>query len=405
MPDHLPSHKFKPKTFATILIGLVFTLVVLETAGHICIKAKSLLGSHSTFEEYYNSLQKFSGPDKALHNLLYDTKSNPYFGYTSQSGNNYGIPTQYDFPLKKEANDFYIGLFGSSMAEKLINYRAIISQQLQERIPALRGKNIKIVNFAIGGYKQPQQFIVFSFFFEQLDMAIQIDGWNEITLIPGPEFPIEFPGDSPFPFSYDEELDRSTKKYFFIRTQLTNWSDVFRKNLLLKYSSTLFLATRTAEQYLNHQTERFMAVGHGKNSFPRSDSGKEEVAIWARYLKMQHILADSKKMPFFSFLQPSQYSSPGKKLTENELKCCYKPGKWPINKHMQLRIASKEVAKTLTRHFDLNDVIIGEEREMFIDDSCHLGEIGNKLVIQHMADFIAAHWGRSKGSFDAKTTK
>jgi hypothetical protein len=50
------------------------------------------------------------------------------------------------------------------------------------------------VNLANGGYKQPQQFFVSVYFMEQLDLIINLDGFNDATQVNFlPVYPLEFP--------------------------------------------------------------------------------------------------------------------------------------------------------------------------------------------------------------------
>ena len=50
-------------------------------------------------------------------------------------------------------------------------------------IPRFAGKQIWVVSFALGGYKQPQQLMVLAYYLslgQPLDVVVNVDGFNEI---------------------------------------------------------------------------------------------------------------------------------------------------------------------------------------------------------------------------------
>jgi len=65
-----------------------------------------------------------------------------------------------DFPARRVAKrDFIVGIFGGSVAASF----AVTAQQAGDFQP-IEGSNVRILNFASGGYKQPQQLLVLSYF-------------------------------------------------------------------------------------------------------------------------------------------------------------------------------------------------------------------------------------------------
>ena len=94
-------------------------------------------------------------------------------------------------------SQYVIAILGGSVADQLAKY--IIShpkyfEQLREAIPEIGDRPIRVVNLALGGYKQPQQFIVASYFVESLDLTVNVDGLNEIAAQDlSPLYPTDFP--------------------------------------------------------------------------------------------------------------------------------------------------------------------------------------------------------------------
>jgi hypothetical protein len=50
-------------------------------------------------------------------------------------------------------------------------------------LPALADKEIVLLNFGSGGFRQPQQLLILTYFFligQRLDLVINLDGFNEV---------------------------------------------------------------------------------------------------------------------------------------------------------------------------------------------------------------------------------
>ena len=98
-------------------------------------------------------------------------------------------------------DDFVIGILGGSVAGGFAEY-AIRNpshfESLRQAMPTFARRNLRIVNLANGGFKQPQQFFVAAYFIDKLDLVINIDGFNDAA--PGhllPVYPLDFPNLSP----------------------------------------------------------------------------------------------------------------------------------------------------------------------------------------------------------------
>ena len=128
----------------------------------------------------------------------------PFFAYVLEQGafthpesglrvNNYGFFSPYDYPfVKTKENQYVIGVFGGSVANDFafnsviegLNSGGFIGY-IKERIPELKDKEIIVLSFAGGGYKQPQQLLILNYFLavgQEFDMVINIDGFNEVAL-------------------------------------------------------------------------------------------------------------------------------------------------------------------------------------------------------------------------------
>ncbi|MFS8086823.1 MAG: hypothetical protein ACMG6H_14410, partial [Acidobacteriota bacterium] len=126
----------------------------------------------------------------------------PYFGFVDRVGlshrfkdsqidhvsNNFGFASDYPYPFKRQhPNQFLVGVFGGSVAANYSLFEMeenILASQLK-KLPGLADKEIIVLPFAMGAFKQPQQLIVLSYFLsldQDLDLIINIDGFNEVAL-------------------------------------------------------------------------------------------------------------------------------------------------------------------------------------------------------------------------------
>ena len=129
----------------------------------------------------------------------------PYFGPTHRKGipfdlppglegaggenlatNNFGFPSRHDYPFVKD-NDrqFIIGIFGGSVGEYFCRIGAPRLEDDLRRTAQFRDRDIVTLCFSHEGYKQPQQLLVLAYFLsigQPFDMAVNIDGFNEVSL-------------------------------------------------------------------------------------------------------------------------------------------------------------------------------------------------------------------------------
>ncbi|HEX4923251.1 MAG TPA: hypothetical protein VFV50_04165, partial [Bdellovibrionales bacterium] len=120
---------------------------------------------------------------------------NPFFGYTFLPNlphdnflypgitNNYGFMSDHKFPIAREPNQCVVGLFGGSVANQLGDFdrrTRYLSEALRAKIPAFKDCRVVVANLALPAARQPQQFFASAFFVDMLDMAIHIEGFNEL---------------------------------------------------------------------------------------------------------------------------------------------------------------------------------------------------------------------------------
>lgn len=178
-------HLTKKKGFLTIILAISL-LVGAEISAKIIVYYVLDI-QDSNFSHYYRK-------DPKINLLMWSQKleSHPYFGFESKK-----IRQFEKLQNELHPNDFVIGILGGSVAKMFANYvtkRPEYFDKLREAIPSFGDKNLRIANLAMGAAKQPQQFFIATYFLDQLDLVINIDGFNDAS--PGhflPVYPLEFP--------------------------------------------------------------------------------------------------------------------------------------------------------------------------------------------------------------------
>ena len=182
----------KLKTFLKlVVVNVVVFVLLLEiiSATIYFIRYKAFFYTHPNASLEFATTEPGVESQAEQFTQLTDKRFHPFFGYThganSSGTNNYGFYCPYDYPLKREkANWYIIGIFGGSVAN---GFYVDGTEQLSERLrqhPFFADKEIIYLNYALGGYKQPQQLQVLTYFLcigQELDMVLNIDGFNEIV--------------------------------------------------------------------------------------------------------------------------------------------------------------------------------------------------------------------------------
>lgn len=185
----------------------ILTLIAVNLAiAFICLEALSLAFYFINQKQFFYTRTK--GKDKVVEDIerigirLNESiveRVHPFFGYVLKQGafpneklklkvNKEGFYSRYEYPfIKTNKKQFIIGIFGGSVANNF-TVDEYITQRLSKKLqsyPEFADREIVILNFGNGGYKQPQQLLILNYFLalgQELDLVINIDGFNEVAL-------------------------------------------------------------------------------------------------------------------------------------------------------------------------------------------------------------------------------
>lgn len=351
-----------------LLTTIIVILFLLEDACQLYVRFLNpdLLPKYEQQQnpDYINFLQTTRGKFKA----------SPYFGYVAIDGNNYGFYTKENFPLKRNANTYVIAILGGSVANHVANSilkNPDYAKKIRSQVAALKDKDIRFMGLALPGYKQPQQFFVLSYFIDQIDMVIQLDGWNEVSVTAPNDLPVDFP------------------MLINFNSNQTKFFQMIEGNKLLNMSMALFLFKNSLEYKTSKNAWKKNDLVFDPHAKIHIENTSQLVSTWKKYLKLEKDLLKANNKKGFFFVQASQYNENSKLLTAHEKKIAFNPLRLKMGApaFQLLRAEAKKL-----NVFDLAEVFKNESESIYIDDCCHVNERGNKLVSDEILRVISQNF-------------
>lgn len=353
---------------------------------------------------------------------LTNKRVHPFFGYTYTAGltntNNYGFNCPHNLPLKKENPNWYIiGIFGGSVADDF--YRdgsERLAEQLKKK-PAFAEKEIVFLNFAVGGYKQPQQLQILAYFLsigQEFDLVLNIDGFNEVVFCANNtrlNVDMAMPSAQHF-LPMRDLVDKNAMTgekleiAYHIRQLRKRIAGLDEKIKVTPLASFYWLNSalrhNACKEYRSEIT-RFdglikAAKGSPKDSLlnikhtPFNPDQKKMFAaisrFWARCSLSMHTLQKGWGGSYLHVLQPNQYHT-GKTLTETEQKHALDdrlPYSFLVKKgYPVLREAIELLREKNINAADGTTVFDKVKETVYTDKCCHFNAKGSQML----ADFIA----------------
>jgi hypothetical protein len=428
------------KALKVVIVNLVILVVLAEVASNITYyvwtrdffytRTSNKLDAGLTVPESVAPIGRGGVQQEMVQQL------HPYFGFIDKVGldhrtpqakmshlaNNFGFASTYPYPFKKQkASQFLVGVFGGSVAA---NY-SFFDMEVQtlakalKQIPELADKEVIILPFAIGGYKQPQQLLVLSYFLsigQDLDLVINIDGFNEVAL--GyvnyqHRTEISMPSDAIFLPMVNLATGDLSREELALTLEVINQRDRLAssaRSLSTSRTATGYLVTWLSAKSAERSYRKLLVdLDESRSSRGRSDQsymqipgvmalGEDEafegmVALWSRSSVMMKQLLDQRKIPYFQFLQPNQYAKTGRVMGKEERAVAFnetsplRPGAvkgYPLllDEITRLRQAGVNV-------FSAVEVFDTISEPVYVDNCCHYNEAGNLAFGNYVADTIA----------------
>lgn len=355
---------------------------------------------------------------------LANLRFHPYFGFSGypELGNNHNFYFAGDYPyVRNNENEYIIGVFGGSVAVNFVyegnDYlegRTRFIENLKQH-PFFEDKQIIILPFCVGGYKQPQQLLVLSYYLalgQELDMVIDIDGFNEVALSNlNNEHGIDFAMPNaaamlPMINLIDQTTLTSEKleslaKIGRYRARL---SSIAQKTKETKLASAYFLLEQFHKILYSRYTGELVAFQQLESN-PSSESlifiytmatlehsvlFEKIASHWANCSILMGQMLRSKGILYYHFLQPNQYYS-GKVFGDEEAEIALSENSHPYRTGVREGYPALISKSGFLRQHGVNfysavSIFDDEPGMIYVDNCCHFNQHGNELL----ADFIAS---------------
>jgi hypothetical protein len=328
-----------------------------------------------------------------------------------------------DPPPTGDPDEVEVGLFGGSVALILCVHGHDALLAGLARFPGFEHKRLALRCFALGGYKQPQQLMTLAYLLalgRKLDVVINLDGFNEVALAFGENWP-----SGVFPF-YPRGWSTLVEGIPDIRQQRLVGAivDLEDRRVCLarafsrlpwRYSAVCNLLWETLDHDLEAKLGetrmtlqrtgsaargRYLARGPRRQYRSAEDLFQDLAAGWQRSsLAMSHLCAGA-GIRYYHFLQPNQYDPGGKPMGAAERRTAYRADHvyrqgveegYPLLARAGLGLAAGGV-----KFYDARRVFAGIHEPLYIDQCCHFSPQGNQVLGAWMATKIVQDLGAAQ---------
>ena len=320
--------------------------------------------------------------------------------------------------LKKSSEKFIIGIFGGSFATQFYRYSAF--RRFQDCLKRQR-KKVIVLNFAAGGYKQPQQLLILTSLLSlgaEFDLIVNIDGFNEVALPPAenipnavyPFYPRMWHARAKYTLNYEEIKQRGHIE--FLKSQKMEWAKLFY-TYRLYWSPTFSILWEYRDRFLSRKIEELQRNMLKSNVTSRQYemqgpeyhySNDEQLFTdlaknWSQSSLQMKNLCDTNGIAYYHFLQPNQYVEGSKPMSGQEKIVAlsktepYKFGVihgYPLLKNYGKWLVDKGVNWT-----DLTMLFVNHHEVLYDDNCCHLNKTGYDLIFDRICQTISQKQGKN----------
>jgi len=341
-----------------------------------------------------------------------DVTIHPYTGFNFLEGTLFRYS---NLIPRRKPNQVIIAITGGSVAGIFYSFRKDALVEKLKQAPFFRNKDIIVMGLAIAGAKQPQQLFLLTnalTYGAEFDILINLDGFNELALPAAENIPQHI--HPLFPRRWNllvklQSFDKDTAALQFIgkialyKEWRRRWNILFNDSPL-HFSMTMRLTQYAGDKVLENlltrgrtDLERYKESQTESFGPPFSFTNKTElyqtlVQYWKHHSKMLGDLCRNNGITYFHFLQPNQYLQNSKPFSPEEFKIAFRedhPYREPIEiGYPYLRTAGQELKNEGELFFDLSMLFAKETRPIYTDACCHVGELGNDMLTEAIAQAI-----------------
>ena len=343
----------------------------------------------------------------------------PFFGFTYEPGqdasiNNRGFLEPRDLPYRPRPGEFVVGVFGGSVARdlRLPGAWSVLEGALSESLAPKGYDRITLLMFAQGGWRQPQQLFCFLYHLDSIDMAVFLEGFNEIGQLPLHDDPAARgrPWAFPAPRIYEALLARSRSTE--VASRALRIREIRARQLesarpvshgLLGRSMLAHVLWRIRNDRLEATVRRLTEEIEGllpsadrvaayPDDLPLETMERVHLNRYARWIQTAREAGLAQGKPVAFFLQPSQYLDGAKPVSDREAATAMDRaselgprvnGWYPKLKGLTLPDGSPAFV-------DLTNLFQDTPETMYRDSCCHLTGRGMTRVAEAIASELTS---------------
>lgn len=330
--------------------------------------------------------------------LADERQTHPYLGYITHplppcgrsEINNRGMMGP-DYPLKKENGTFVIMIAGGSVAESLTWPTTERSNKIQEELNAhytdAKIKKFVVLSAAVGGWRQPKQFIQYALTSPVLDGVVTYDGFNEKDNIFADQ-KLEDTTAGEILGQVSNQMDFRRVFCAYSEMQIYRW---FESGPWLRHSKALFFAAQGIRHRLQACVKSKSAGEFNPFSLPaglaHESLTQHNLEQYAGYIRMMNSISKVDGAKVLHILQPAP--AIGKNLTAEEARAAgslrYK------NNYLRLTDFIMKLNQEKIRVVNFAD-IFKDTREATYIDEIHYSQLGLDIARAKLIEAIASNW-------------
>ncbi len=368
------------------------------------------------------------GERREAQRSLFPEGRGPAWYRRNNRTNLFGQYSEIDDYRQLDDADFVVGIFGGSVAGDLALVAGdVLVRRLETQRPELSG-SVRLVSFAMGGYKQPQQLMALAEAIlagVPLDVVVNLDGVNEIGF--GERFARR--GVHPL-FPHREiltaalELTRGTPSWQEVelmaavvdeRRAAERWRRRATGPLLAKSElvravagSFVLAAERRAASSEAELRDLLFASAQTVANLPEPCLDEPFACldliaeIWESSSRSMAALAAERGAVYLHLLQPNQYVRGSKPLSAEEEAEFYDPrGPWAESirrGYPLLKRRGRALRSAGVEYHDLTKLFHSRQETLYRDTCCHLNVEGNRMLARSIATRIVRALEAQRGS-------
>ncbi|HYX30922.1 MAG TPA: hypothetical protein VE863_20455 [Pyrinomonadaceae bacterium] len=424
------------KSFKIVAINLLLLMLLFEAAS-------LALYFHHTGRFFYSQ----NGVETKIISLISDVDArdeagstslkrtlDPYLGFVydpharnklqfsniEYAPNNFGLLSPYDYPYRKKSDkEFIVGIFGGSVAMyygfyELENHALV---NTLKQLPYFQDKEIVVLPFAGGSYKQPQQLLELNYFTalgQDFDLVINIEGFNETALAylnTRAGYDPSMPSAEMFQPLVQLANRSFSSRQLALTLEILKLKDDLRATqaslnncrFASCYGLTWIKLRFLVRQYQKKTEDfnRLITVGNEDslvhvNERPQSSDDatvfEDIAAVWMKSELAMNQLLTARRISYFQVIQPNQYYATARNFSEPEqatLNSSSRYAEGVVKGYPKLIAQLDDLKRSGIRVINAVSVFDQTTEPVYADSCCHYNRAGNELFAKFVAGQIA----------------